>query len=110
MLDAEQKKIALQELGGLSEEIYDGIVRDFVAQTRSQITQLESLLAAGDLNAAARICHAIKGSSGNLRIKAVYEIIRNMEEAARAGQSAGLDESAGRVQGLIEELGVQFGV
>ena len=79
-----EKEAILQQLGGIPEDVYNEIGRDFVKIARSQEAQLEEAVAAGDWTAVARVSHSLKGSSGNLRIVKIQELMLEVEHALQA--------------------------
>lgn len=85
-MDKAEKAKILEELGGLDEADYDSLVTDLIVQTEKQLKDLRSAISGGNFDTAMRIAHSIKGSSGNLRIKKMYEIARSMETEAKEGK------------------------
>jgi HPt (histidine-containing phosphotransfer) domain-containing protein len=77
----------LQELGGLSEEIYDSLCKEHLEQTLTRCAQIEEAIAAERITEAGEIAHSIKGASGNLRLHTLYESALELERAAKDGAS-----------------------
>ncbi len=85
---AAAKAEALKALA-VPEEMYDEMVRDFIDQTHRSIGDLSVAVTAQDFKKIAEIAHGIKGSSGNLRIRDVFEAAKSMELSARQGDGIG---------------------
>lgn len=75
-MDKELKKKILEELGGIPEEFYDELVREFLGQVQNQIESIKQALSNDDFDTASKTAHSIKGSSGNLRL---YEMQKNAQ-------------------------------
>jgi HPt (histidine-containing phosphotransfer) domain-containing protein len=67
---------------GLAERL----VREFLADTPSQLRILRKLLEAGDAESARRQAHKVKGAAANLSAGALREAAFHAEQAAMAGQ------------------------
>jgi two-component system, sensor histidine kinase and response regulator len=75
---------ALQRLG-ISEEIYNELIVDFLVMAREKASELEKAVAAANLEEAAKLAHSIKGSAANLGIDAVADIARVIESESAKG-------------------------
>lgn len=72
------------------------VLRDFMAQTRSDLADLEAVLKKQDLPACVRIAHRMKGSSRMVGAQDLAAACETMERAARQGspQDAGAAKAA----------------
>ncbi len=82
-MNREQKLRILDELDGLPEELYDNLVRSLAVTIKGQLTALREALADRNLEAMHRLTHAIKGQAANMRLYALQEAARVLEEALR---------------------------
>lgn len=82
---SESKKAILAALGGIPEEVYDAIVASFYEEAKDRIKQIQQALDSGDLSIVARCAHAVKGSSGNLRLASIQETAKALEFASKNG-------------------------
>ena len=89
-MSARGKAEILEELGGIDEAVYDGLVADFAAQTAGHLEQAAAAASAGDMNAGAEIMHSVKGCAANLRLARAME-------AAQAAETAFKTRAAERV-------------
>jgi HPt (histidine-containing phosphotransfer) domain-containing protein len=60
----------------------------FVGSVDDQVLALDVALSAGRWDTAMEIAHKLKGASGNLCAAAIYELARQMEDAAHEGRNA----------------------
>jgi HPt (histidine-containing phosphotransfer) domain-containing protein len=81
-MDRAEKQRILQELGGISEDLYDELIGNLISQVHEQIPKLKGCLNNDDYNGIAESAHFIKGSAGNLRIHTIHNIAKSIEEAA----------------------------
>ncbi|MFA5161988.1 MAG: Hpt domain-containing protein [Elusimicrobiales bacterium] len=82
------KERILEELGGIDEAVYDGLVADFAAQTAAQLAQARAAALSGDMNSGAEIMHSVKGCAANLRLLRSMEAALAAETAFKAGHTA----------------------
>jgi two-component system sensor histidine kinase/response regulator len=75
----------LKRLAG-NRGLADRLVREFLADTPSQLRILRKLLEAGDAESARRQAHKLKGAAANLSAGALREAALRAEQAALAGQ------------------------
>ena len=89
--------LALRRLGG-NGELFRQVARAFGEQCGAVQDQLLSALGQGDWEGAVRILHTLKGTSGNISAQGLHAAAARCEQAVR-------DRDAGRLPGLLEELG-----
>lgn len=80
-MDRGEKLRACEELGGISEEAYDDLLRLHAGTTRQQVASLAKACERGDLGAARDLAHAIKGASANLRLDFLSQAAKAVERA-----------------------------
>jgi two-component system sensor histidine kinase/response regulator len=85
-------------------ELLAQIIDIYIEETPALMTELETLLAAGELERAFRVAHTIKGSSGNLSAAAAGSAARDVELLARAGDLDGARAGLPALQTAIAAL------
>ena len=83
IMEREEKNRVLEELGGISEEVYDELLKELAVQSKGEAIQLKEFLIAGDAENAERAAHSIRGAAGNLRIKEVQELACTISDALK---------------------------
>jgi CheY-like chemotaxis protein/HPt (histidine-containing phosphotransfer) domain-containing protein len=83
------------------EELVEAVMESFLENMPGRFDQLREALDAGDIAAAQRHAHSIKGASANINALALTKAASYMEDAAEAG---GLDETAA----LLPQLEKQY--
>ncbi len=92
-----------------NEKLYLKLLRQFVAQQGSALTQISAALAQADVSTAERLAHSLKGVAGNLGAKpvqaaaaAVEKMLR--ERAAAATLAPAMQELSTVLDSLLENL------
>lgn len=70
------------------EEIVEPMLDLFATEARKGMAALASAVAAGDLDAAERAAHSLKSSAGNVRAKALADLLQGIETAAAQDDQA----------------------
>ncbi|MCB1617400.1 MAG: response regulator, partial [Pseudomonadales bacterium] len=87
---------------------YRRILQNFARNNAGRIEEIEALLVQGDLEAAARLAHALKGSGGNIAADALHTEAAELERLCRAGARAQclpqLQVLAGALRQLLDSL------
>jgi HPt (histidine-containing phosphotransfer) domain-containing protein len=78
-----EKKKAL-DVFRISEEAYDELLKEFIAQADVKIKAVEGALENGDTETAAREIHSFKGVAGNMRLDDCYRAVVAVESALRS--------------------------
>lgn len=91
---------ALEAKGGPGS--LDDVVGTFLGNAGLRLQQLRDAIETGDMAAAARLSHSLKGSSGNLAAVGMGRMCADVQLAAAAGDGA-------VAAGLVAALGVEFG-
>jgi HPt (histidine-containing phosphotransfer) domain-containing protein len=101
----ELKESIVKELGGLSVELYDELLNDFVAHAMDQLIILKEAITSSNDEIVGRISHSLKGSSGNLRLRDIEKIFTYINNAAKNGhcEKSMLDQCRD-IERLIGEL------
>ncbi len=105
----------LQMLADLQEPGEPDLLRElltlFLRDTPERLDVVRQAVADGNLDAAARAAHSLKGSAANLGALDLHELASQTEQRARAGDTSGvrtlleqLDEEFGRVYQQLSEL------
>jgi len=66
----------------------------FAADLPDRIASLDSALSSGDAAQAERAAHAVKGAAGNIGARALADVCRSIEDAAREGRMDGARATA----------------
>ncbi len=93
----------LKRLGG-NRGLADRLVREFLADTPSQLRILRKLLEDGDAESARRQAHKLKGAAANLSAEALREVALHAEQAAMAGQLNQVAELLASMEGEFERV------
>lgn len=88
----------LNELREMLEEGLDELLAEYLDDTPNQIEQLRSAVNAGDIAAIASVGHALKGSSGNLGVNALYLLCQTLEQEAKGGSVADAAGSLAQIE------------
>lgn len=88
---------ALAENLGLEEDEYLELADLLVDTGMADLSTMESAIESGDLVAAAKAAHSLKGASGNLGMMDIYELARTIEAGLR-------NNDAGSVEGPLKEI------
>jgi len=95
---------ALAENLGLEEDEYLELVDLLVDTGMVDLSNMESAIAAGDTDAAAKAAHSIKGASGNLGIMDIYEVAKTIEAGLRNNNVASVLNQLKEVREKLETL------
>jgi HPt (histidine-containing phosphotransfer) domain-containing protein len=109
-MNKEEKKLILEELGDIPEELYNELVHEFIAQARVQIQSINEALEKKDFLTVSGIAHSLKGSSGNLRIRPVQNLAQFIElQAKEDADNEVLKERTRDLSQILEEFARSFG-
>jgi two-component system, sensor histidine kinase and response regulator len=97
------KKEAIKEYG-ITEEFYDGLLKEFLIQARNNLPILENSITAGDYKEAQSIIHSLKGAAGNLRVTSAYHIAITLENAVRTNKVQEINDNTFKLKTYIDEL------
>ena len=78
------------------------VLKLFVAEVPKKIGALRSAVASGDARAVQRTAHSLKGSSGNIGARAMFDVCRQLDDLARS-------EGLSRVAPLLDALDAEYG-
>lgn len=109
MIDKAEKQKILEELGGIAEDVYDGLVREVIAETHEKVIKLKEALNNNDYDSIAESAHSMKGTFGNFRIHTIYEIAKSMEAAAEEKKAKdGLVSDLKRLEEALAQVEKEF--
>ncbi|MFO0896589.1 MAG: ammonium transporter [Pirellulales bacterium] len=77
--------------------LVDRLLAKFATQAPAEFQQLSAALAAGDIGAAARAAHALKGMSANMSAARVWEQAARTERAARDNDLVAMQEAVAQL-------------
>lgn len=97
-MDAEKAKI-LSDLGDISEDVYDDLVRDLCGQVKVTGAEMRAAVVTGNFKKLAELAHFLKGAAANLRIERINEAAKNIETLAKG--ETGLGQISGYVAALL---------
>ena len=100
------------DLAGFRRELRDAgaedavatVLETFVTSAPGQLEALAAAVAAGDAAAAARAAHTFKAGAGAIRARPLAELLRQSEEAGRAGNGDALRERIPAVREALREV------
>lgn len=101
-----------KELGenlGLEEDEYLELVELLVDTGQVDLQRLKTAVEQGDAEEAGNAAHSLKGASGNLGIRDIFEVARQCEEAARNHQMDELPPLIKKIEDLLEILSIATG-
>jgi HPt (histidine-containing phosphotransfer) domain-containing protein len=82
-------------------DVLTEILRLFLDDVPRRIETLRAATAAGDAIAVQRAAHSLKGSSGNIGARALYDVCRKLDDTAKAGNLV-------RLQPLVDALADEY--
>ncbi len=93
---------------GLELEDVKELLELYVGATSSDLEVLQGAISNNDTETIHERAHSIKGASGNLGLTDFYELAKDIDDQARAGNPEGLEaiynEFAGKFQALVQEV------
>jgi two-component system sensor histidine kinase/response regulator len=101
-VDLEGFRRELREAG--AEDAVAAVLETFVTSAPQQLEVLAVAVAAGDAAAAARAAHTFKAGAGAIRARPLAELLRQAEEAGRAGRADALRERMPVIRESLREV------
>jgi len=101
-VDLEGFRRELREAG--AEDAVTAVLETFVLSAPGQLEVLAVAVAAGDAAAAARAAHTFKAGAGAIRARPLAELLRQAEEAGRAGDADALRERMPTIRESLREV------
>jgi len=83
-------------------DVLSEILNLFLDEVPKKIHTLRAAVTAGDAVQVQRIAHSLKGSSGNIGARAMYDVCRQLDDRAKSGELA-------RLPPLVDELAAAYG-
>ncbi|MCB0190975.1 MAG: response regulator [Anaerolineae bacterium] len=90
-------KVLLEELGG-DTLLLEELITKFIEQLQRQVPEIESALAAGDMNQLGQIAHTLKGTSAMLGAERLQEAASRLEAIYRKGSINQASEAVADLQ------------
>lgn len=88
----------------ISEEEYDELLNEFIAQAEQKINAVASALDNNDTETAAGETHSFKGVAGNMRLDDCYDAIVAVESALRSHDCASAKQQVLRLRTCVAEI------
>jgi HPt (histidine-containing phosphotransfer) domain-containing protein len=82
-------------------DVLGEILSLFLDEVPKKIATLRSAVTSGDAVKVQRTAHSLKGSTGNIGARAMYEVCRQLDDQAKFGELA-------RLQPLIDALQAEY--
>ena len=101
-VDLEGFRRELREAG--AEDAVAAVLETFVLSAPEQLEALAVAVAAGDAAAAGRAAHTFKAGAGAIRARPLAELLRQAEEAGRAGDADALRERMPTIRESLREV------
>jgi HPt (histidine-containing phosphotransfer) domain-containing protein len=100
IIDLQDALERVQDDKELLAELFDIYQEDFIVRRKA----LAEGIATNDLVKIKEAAHSLKGSSGNISAKPLYQACLKLETMAREGQTQGIKEIADSLDGYFEEV------
>ncbi len=94
-MNQDEKRKALAELPGVSEEVYDELLGGLCRQAKERLPKIQEALDNKDLESVKDLAHFISGCAGNLRVDTLYKHTKTLQQLA---------ENNGMVEDLLKTL------
>lgn len=101
------KEAGLTLIGG-DLEIYKMILQEYVSENVTVPVDLTAKIDAADYAAAVQIVHKVKGSSGNIGAKSLYEAASGLQKALQNKEKDAIAEGHRQFQNLLSRLFVEI--
>jgi HPt (histidine-containing phosphotransfer) domain-containing protein len=83
------------------EEMVESLLATFLTDSAGRVSALEHAVAAQDPKSIESAAHAFKSGAGTIRATRLAELLRDVEDAARAGRS-------GSTKGMIDQVRLEY--
>ncbi len=93
---------------GLEEEEFLELVEIFVEKSKSDISNLQSAFDKDDIEQVVEAAHSIKGASGNLGFREIFEIANGIEMDARQNIMEGAPKAVQLIKEKIDLIGARL--
>lgn len=95
---------ALRELKEIMEDQFSVLVDTFLEDSATRMQEIEAALAAGDADALRSAAHSFKGSSSNLGISSLADVLFKLETMGREGTTEGGEPLLAEVRTLFDRV------
>ncbi|MEW5799684.1 MAG: PAS domain S-box protein [Bacteroidota bacterium] len=90
----------IRNLGG--DELVRELVLAYIEDARKAVSEIAEALQANNMRIVQESAHRLKGSSGNMGVRQVHAFVKRIEEAAKQGDTYGLQEMFKELKALAE--------
>ncbi len=97
----------VRELDGTGDFMVE-MIEAFLVKLDPLVRDLEQKIAAVDLSATERAAHFLKSSAGNVGARAIWRSLNQIEELARAGNAAGMQQELRLLLPLVRSTREEF--
>ncbi|MEN8140363.1 MAG: Hpt domain-containing protein [Thermodesulfobacteriota bacterium] len=102
------RQLLLERLLG-DHDLLATIVSSFQSDTRLRLDELKVTLAQGDVEAATRLAHTIKGSSANVGGEALSNVAQDLERLGRAGHLREMNRQISQLDSCFSQFCAELG-
>ncbi len=95
---------ALRELKEIMEDQFAMLVETFLQDSAVRMDEIDAALAAGDADALRSAAHSFKGSSSNLGLSSLADLLFKLETMGREGSTEGGAPIAAEVRTLFDRV------
>ncbi len=95
---------ALRELKEIMEDQFVTLVETFLEDSATRMNEIEAAIAAGDADGLRSAAHSLKGSSSNLGISSMADVLFKLESMGRDGTTDGGEALIPEVRTLFAEV------
>jgi len=96
-------KQGIERVGG-NRKLYHKLLHDFRSEFQGAADALRSSLLQGDMESIERISHTLRGAAGNIDAVKLACISNQLEQAAKLGDTAGINQHLGDFEQLLGEV------
>jgi len=89
---------------GLEEDEFMELVELFLETGKSDLVQLEVAVQEENIEEVVKSSHSIKGASGNLGFKEIFEVAKGVELNARQNSLDGASEAVGTIKKQLDQI------
>lgn len=89
---------------GLEKDEYVELLGLFVETSRTDLINIQTAVAASNLDKLARIAHSVKGAAVNLGLKDIHVIADEMEQTARNGHQKEIFHIIHRLEETLDDV------
>jgi HPt (histidine-containing phosphotransfer) domain-containing protein len=88
----------------ITEKDFDEMLVEFVTQANDNIRNLKKELFEGNVEAAERFAHSLKGVAGNMRLDNCYRVASDVDAALKKGPPVSIDPLLDDLEKAVDEV------